>query len=224
MREFEALSPAIRDYRLLLDRGYPVKATLKLVGDRYRLAREARTILFRGIADGRKSGLIQERIITALPEEPSLAVDVYNVLYTLVNYRKGRPLFIATDGLLRDAGGLHGRIPDGGALDEALRLLTAALAALKPSRLALYLDAPVSGSGDLASQLRRLCRGAGIAGNLTVEALPSADPAVRSWAGTACITADSAIALKAASPTFDLARRILEDTWGASFPSLALFL
>ena len=36
---------AALDYRLLLDRGYPVNATLKLVGDRYRLDRTDRIVL-----------------------------------------------------------------------------------------------------------------------------------------------------------------------------------
>ncbi|MBN2875464.1 MAG: DUF434 domain-containing protein, partial [Spirochaetales bacterium] len=43
------LIEAIRDYRSLLDRGYPAQATIKLVGDRYRLPREGRVVLFRGV-------------------------------------------------------------------------------------------------------------------------------------------------------------------------------
>jgi len=33
----------------------------------------------------------------------------YKVLFTLANYRAGRPLFIGSDGSLRDAGGSLGR-------------------------------------------------------------------------------------------------------------------
>jgi hypothetical protein len=50
-----SLLAAARDYRWLLDRGYPQSASLKLVGDRYRLERDERLVLFRGVFAGAAS-------------------------------------------------------------------------------------------------------------------------------------------------------------------------
>ena len=41
---------ACKDYAYLINRNYPERGTLKLVGDRYRLTRDQRTILYRGIS------------------------------------------------------------------------------------------------------------------------------------------------------------------------------
>lgn len=86
-----ALKAAIGDYRLLLDRGYPVTATIKLVGDRYRLDRSERFILFRGVLDEASSAFIRGKILVTLAPESEIGVDGYNVLFTLINYRRGHP-------------------------------------------------------------------------------------------------------------------------------------
>jgi len=220
------LRSAVRDYRLLLDRGYPSAASLKLVGDRYALDKEARMVLFRGILSESLSTAIASRVVRALPAGARLAVDGYNVLFTLLNYRRGHPLFIATDGLLRDAGGSHGRIPDEGLFLECAAATVERLAELGISEAEVYLDAPVSGSGAHAAALRDLLARAGVAGRVDLAA--SADPPVRDFqggftAGNAAgyaATSDSAIAASALSPVFDLARDILEARYGAVFPDL----
>lgn len=219
---------AARDYRLLLDRGYPSAAGLKLVGDRYALDKAARTVLFRGILPESLSSAIAARIVRGLPPGARLAVDGYNVLFTLSNYRRGHPLFIGTDGLVRDAGGAHGRIQDQGLFLECARAATERLADLEVAYAELYLDAPVSGSGAHAAALRDLLARAGVPGR--VELAASADPPVRDFEGGVeagqaegfAATSDSAVAVSARSPVFDLARDILEARYGASFPDLGV--
>ena len=90
-----ALIAAMGDYSLLLNR-LPVTTTIKLVGDRYRLDRAERLILFRGALDGASSAIIKKKTLKALPPESDLGVDGYNVLFTLINYKRGHPLFIGT--------------------------------------------------------------------------------------------------------------------------------
>jgi hypothetical protein len=214
---------AAADYRLLLDRKYPVKATLKLVGDRYRLNKVERNILFRGILDSETSKLIASRIITVLPDKAALAVDGHNVLFTLINYRKGRRLFIGTDGLLRDAGGAHGRLPAGTDFSEVLSLFCSTLVNLDLSKAVIYLDAPVSGSGLLAARLRSTFSGLAEAPSVIVETVPSADPFVRNFRGNAVASSDSAVARSSAAPVFDLARMILTDSYGVEFMEMARF-
>ena len=49
------ITAAAHDYRWLLDRGYPDQGALKLVGDRYRLSRTGRAVLYRGVFSARDS-------------------------------------------------------------------------------------------------------------------------------------------------------------------------
>jgi hypothetical protein len=212
------LREAVRDYRGLLDRGYPVQASIKLVGDRYRLDREGRIVLFRGVHGRDMSERIARRIVTGLPERALLGLDGYNVLFTLANYRAGHPLFVGTDGLLRDAGGAHGRFPGRAAFDEALALVVSRLAELDLAGAAFYLDAPVSSSGDHASAIRMACEAAGIPA--TVEVAASADPLVREYAGDAVATADSTVAIASRAQVIDLARDVLERRFAARFVDL----
>ncbi len=206
---------AALDYRLLLDRGYPVNATLKLVGDRYRLDRTDRIVLFRGVLPSASSSAIATKTAGSFPAGSALCVDGYNILFTVINYRRGHPLFVGTDGLLRDAGGAHGRIERHEDLEEAAGLLADMLAALAPSRVAVFLDAPVSGSGRHAAALRDALAAGGV--TASVELVPSSDPAVRDFEGGYAATADSAVAIVSRSPVYDLARAILVNRYGASF-------
>lgn len=216
----ETLRAAILDYRHLLDRGYPVSATIKLVGDRYRLDRSARMILFRGVLDAETSATIAARLVSRLPWMASLCVDGYNVLFTLANYRSGHPLFVGTDGLLRDAGGAHGRFASASSFGEALQAFADYLPSLEPERVVCYLDAPVSASHEHAAAMRRACGDAGIA--VDVRVVASADPCVIAFDGDAVATSDSVIALRARAGLFDMARNILEQRYEASFSDLRM--
>ena len=214
----ETLRAAILDYRHLLDRGYPVQATIKLVGDRYRLDRSARMILFRGVLDAKTSEMIAARLVSGLPRKASLCVDGYNVLFTLANYRSGHPLFVGTDGLLRDAGGAHGRFASASSFGEALQAFIDYLPSLDPQRVVCYLDAPVSTSHDHAAAMRQDCGRVGVV--VDVRVVQSADPCVIAFEGDAVATSDSVIALASRSPVYDLARDVLERRFGARFSDL----
>ncbi|MGZ3514587.1 MAG: DUF434 domain-containing protein, partial [Thermodesulfobacteriota bacterium] len=47
--KFKDLQKAARDFRFLLNRGYPRKAALELVGNRYGLTSDERHLLHRGV-------------------------------------------------------------------------------------------------------------------------------------------------------------------------------
>lgn len=212
------LRSAIIDYRHLLDRGYPVQATIKLVGDRYRLDAGARIILFRGILEQRTSAAIASRLVKVLPRRAELCIDGYNVLFTLASFRAGHPLFIGSDGLLRDAGGAHGRFASTAVFDEALASMVEYLASLDLGNATFYLDAPVSTSHDHAASIRKQCASGGVPALVRVVA--SADPCVIGFEGDAVASSDSVIALRARTSVFDLARNILEQRFGATIPDL----
>ncbi|AEJ20285.1 DUF434 domain-containing protein [Gracilinema caldarium] len=217
-----ALIAAIRDYSLLLNKGYPVTATIKLVGDRYRLDRTERLILFRGVLDETTSRHIKSKTLGVLPPKSVLGVDGYNVLFTLINYKRGHPLFIGTDGLLRDAGGAHGRFEREEDLLFAVELLSRYLTRLKPKYINLFLDAPVSHSGEHRELLDIVCSRFGLAA--AIETVQNADLPLQDFAGTAVASSDSTVALKSHSPVFDLARYILEQKYQQQFIALALYI
>ncbi|MFH2115081.1 MAG: DUF434 domain-containing protein [Spirochaetota bacterium] len=218
----DSLPAAARDYRLLLDRGYPVAATLKLVGDRHRLDKKERNILFRGVLNQVTSATIAARLVSAPDPGFSLALDGYNVLFTLINYRRGHPLFLSTDGLVRDAGGAYGRISHSADFGEALELLVPMLASLVPSLTTVYLDAPVSGSGGHASAIREVLAKAGLP--CQVQVVPSADPPLIAFDGQLVATSDSVIAARAQARVYDLARATLEYRYGVEFMDLRSWL
>ncbi len=203
---------ACRDYAWLMNRHYPERGAIKLVGDRYRLTRDQRTVLYRGISSGerstiRKSWLVQET------KGLALAVDGYNVLFSLLNYRLGRFTFIATDNLLRDAGSLHGRLRDQNTFRECVALLMDFLVTLQPASVDIFLDSPVSHSEKHAQVVRDMLEQCHLAGNCQV--IRSADFALKHMPYDVLATSDTAIIEKAARPVIDLPRMILEKHYQA---------
>ncbi|MCD4735808.1 MAG: DUF434 domain-containing protein [Bacteroidales bacterium] len=104
-----SLQQAIFDYKYLLSKNYPPKSSQKLIGDRYKLSGAERAILYRGmtttkIAQKRRS----KKIETDSLKGKTILIDTLNQLFTLSAYLLGKPVFISTDGFLRDALELHG--------------------------------------------------------------------------------------------------------------------
>jgi hypothetical protein len=54
----ESFLPACRGYAYLVNRNYPERGAVKMVGDRYRLTGDQRTVLYRGYIS-RFSGIAQ---------------------------------------------------------------------------------------------------------------------------------------------------------------------
>lgn len=123
------LFKAKKDYIFLLNKNYPEKSTLELVGNRYKLNSYERDILKRGVKSNlenrkRKFKIIKTNFyfkflcikifllsilsifIKKLKENSlvkyAISVDGWNVVITLDNYYKGKPVFISTDGVIRD--------------------------------------------------------------------------------------------------------------------------
>lgn len=213
---------AAKDYLMLLDKGYPVSASLKLVGDRYRLDKPGRIVLFRGILPSSLSAGNASRRLETLKPRSGIAVDGYNVLFTLLNYMRGHPVFISTDRLLRDAGGAHGRIADQGQFRNMSERLARNLVEIQVAEVSIFLDSPVPGSGLHAQDLREDLAAAGVRG--IVEVVPSADYYVQSWRGDAIATSDSAIVARSPIPVFDLAKWILMREFDAEFADLSALI
>ena len=209
---------ACRDYAYLMNRQYPERGAIKLVGDRYRLTRDQRTVLYRGISSCERSALRSSWVVQEIKGH-TLAVDGYNVLFSLLNYRLGRFTFISTDNLLRDAGSLHGRLRDQKTFRECVALLMDFLVTLQPSSVDVFLDSPVSHSEKHAQVIREMLEKCHLRGSCQV--IRSADFALKHFPYEVLATSDTVIIEMAARPVIDLPRMILEKHYKADLIRIA---
>jgi len=211
---------AIEAYRYLKNRGYPDKAALKLVSDHHRLNSVLRNCLFRAIfaypdCENRKAKLIAAGDV----EGHVLGVDWYNVLITVESYLKGFPVFISDDGLVRDSSGIHGSYKPGKITERGIGEILTLITVLQPSQVELFLDSPISFSGDMAEELRsRLSRTLSV--SYSVSVIPSADYPLKSFDGIVATSDSSIIDREQVQQVFDLARHVLETSFGTQIPAV----
>ena len=206
---------ACATYRLLRERGYPEKATLKLVGDRHRLSRVQRNCLFRGVIVEEIAARRKVKLVALQAASGQLvALDWYNVLITVESYLKGETLFLADDGVVRDASATHGSYRTGALTPRALQEIMAMITRLSPSRVEAYLDLPIAFSARMAEELRVRLAGLPCAAEVTLA--PSADFPLKASAGIVA-SSDSAV-LDGCVRAIDLARAVLEERFGFSPP------
>ncbi len=157
------VQPAAKDFRYLLNRGYPREASLTLVGNRYDLDADARQILHRGVfadevAAARRAKLWELADLAGQP----LAVDGHNVLITLESALKGLTLVAADDGFIRDVAQLSRAYRDSPVTRQALALLAMYISNHHPGPLTILYDAPMKRSGELAGQTREIFTAQGL--------------------------------------------------------------
>ena len=201
---------AANDYFFLLNRGYPEKAGLKLVGDRHRLSGNQRNCLYRGItskvmASQRKSKLIQDI------KNQILHVDGYNVIFTIMNYLLGKTLFIANDGLLRDSGESYGKIENEKIFSRASELALGYLSDNRPGRLTIYLDSTVKNFKTHSKLLEKALTDHRISGKIL--SLKHADSGLKEIKDGIMATSDSEIIDSTSIKVVDAARQTLEMTF-----------
>ncbi len=212
-----SFAEALRDYRYLRNRGFPEKAALKLVADRWRLAAVERNCLFRAVFPEDHCRLRRAKLVG--PQAvggQALGVDWYNVLITVESYLKGYPVFLADDGLLRDSSGVHGSYRPGKVTEAARGKILETVASLAPARLELFLDSPISFSGAMAEQLRREAP----ACPCEVTVSPSADYPLKSFPGVVATSDSSIIEREGVREVLDLARHVLEFSYQAEIPAV----
>ena len=207
---------AVKDYRYLKNRAFPDKASLKLVGDRYELTKIQRNMLFRGVV--RRSDSIQR--LGKLVERDQfrqypLAIDWYNVLITIESYLKGLPVFLADDGVLRDAAGMHGSYRMGKVTEQAFDVVIRSLGELKAVRFDFFLDSPIAFSGEMATWIRR--RTAEL-GQAEVRVVPSPDYYLKAYEGI--VASSDSVIMDNAVHLFDLPRLALEFGFDFRAPDL----
>ncbi len=208
---------ACNEFKYLRERGYPEKASLKLVGDRHALSRVQRNCMFRGIIVDHRAEQRKKKIAApAGIAGACLGVDWYNVLITVESYRRGVVLFVSDDGIVRDSAATHGSYRRTALTERALGEIVAAIAALAPLRVDAFLDAPIAFSALMADDVRARFSAASCAAGVALA--HSADFPLKGYEGT--VASSDSVVLDSARRIFDLPRFVLERSYGFTPPLL----
>jgi hypothetical protein len=169
----QQLHEAAIDFRYLLNRAYPRKPSLELVGNHYQLTFDERHLLHRGVfSDGDARKRLKKKVSPQEISGQELAIDGYNVVITIEAALSGRPLVFGDDGFLRDISGLSGNFRRTRRTEESLRLIFAFLTERKPRRTMFLFDSPISNSGTLAQEVRRYLQEMDIPGDAKAVRVP----------------------------------------------------
>jgi hypothetical protein len=167
------LQKAAEDFRYLLNRAYPRKASLELVGNRCQLTSDQRHLLHRGVfSDIDSKGRQKKKISPNQIRGYDLVIDGHNVLITIEAGLSGRPLIIADDGFVRDISGLSGSFQKTAKTAAALQLLLDLLKRVKPRQTLFLFDSPISRSGELAQEVRECLKRENLPGDAMAVRVP----------------------------------------------------
>jgi hypothetical protein len=173
MLKSKNLQMAAEDFRYLLNRGYPRKAALELVGNRYQLTADQRHLLHRGIfSDADSESRRKRKISIERIRNKDFVIDGYNVIITIEAGLSGRPLILGDDGFIRDISGLSGNFKKTERTEEALQLILDVLKRVKPRQTLFLFDAPISNSGKLAQEVRALLKKENLLGDARAVKVP----------------------------------------------------
>jgi hypothetical protein len=201
---------AVADYRFLKNRRYPDKAALKLVGDRYRLSATGRNCLLRGVVTDRLSrARLAKKISGSKAKGRALGIDWFNVLITLESYLKGAVLFLADDGVLRDSSAVHGSYRPGSRTPQAINLMWRALVDLRPRRVDVFIDSPISHSKEMCDRLAATRGAAGGPFPCSFTLVKSADYPLKAYPDV--VASSDSVILDHCPAFVDLARLALES-------------
>jgi len=171
--EFQGLQEAAEDFRYLLNHGYPRKAALELVGNRYGLTFDGRHLLHRGVfSDSDSKSRRNKRIAIKEALNKDLAIDGHNVLITIEAGISGRPLILGDDGFMRDISGLSGRFKKTKTTEEVIQLIIDTIKKMKPRKTLFLFDAPISMSGKLAQEVRSHLKRENLPGDAVAVKVP----------------------------------------------------
>jgi len=170
---FKELQEAAEDFRYLLNRGYPRKAALELVGNRYGLTSDERHLLHRGIfSDADSKSRRKSKIPIGKVRNRDLAIDGYNILITIETGLSDRPLILGDDGFIRDISGLSGNFKKTEKTEEAFQLILDIVKRVKPLKTLFLFDSPISMSGELAQEVRSLLKKESLLGDAKAVKVP----------------------------------------------------
>ncbi|MDT7889604.1 MAG: DUF434 domain-containing protein [Desulfurococcales archaeon] len=215
IRGSSRLIEAAKDYKYLLNRGYPATSSLNLVVARYQMSRRERSLLLRCVHRDEYSEKILRSIVTKNNLSGSnLLIDLLNVSTTLIAFLEGECLYKCDDGLIRDLGGSRYWKGKKERALEAINMIKEHLATAKPAKIYLVLDRLAPMSSYILKQAMEIFRSS----NFDVEGILSerADREIielsKNLRDITCIVATSdSLILEKADHIYDLAGEIISS-------------
>jgi hypothetical protein len=184
------LNQAVADLSWLLTRGYPDDASLRIVGDRYRLEeRQRRAVQRASCPDEALARRAKARCGPGDLRGRRLLIDGYNLLITIESALSGGILLDCRDGAWRDIASVHGTYRSVEETLPALTLIGQSLQGLGPAEVRWLLDSPISNSGRLRSIMRELAQAQGFGWQVELAANP--DKALAAEEEAIAISSDS---------------------------------
>ncbi|MRX68739.1 hypothetical protein SAMN06265349_103282 [Flavobacterium resistens] len=151
------LKEAVTDLSYFLSRGYGEKATLALVGNRYRLnSRQQQAV--RGMSasqnqiENRKAKEIQSQEL----EGKEIAIDGFNALILLESILSNAYVFKGQDGFIRDLSSVHGTYKRVKQTSQAIEIIADFYQKEKVKTIHWFFDKPVSNSGRLKKMIEEV--------------------------------------------------------------------
>lgn len=189
----------------LLDRAYPLLASLALVGNRHALDARAREALRRSVCTAQERDARRARQVAwESLRDASVDLDGFNLIVTLQSAMTGATLLAGRDGATRDLAGMRGSFRVTDETERALAWVQRAIVAVRPAAVRVWLDAPVSNSGRLRARWEAHAADGDVATEVTLVA--DADAAMK---GCAVAVSSDARVIDEAARWSDLAGWIL---------------
>jgi hypothetical protein len=171
------LKEASRYLLMLASMGFSRDQSLRIVSEKFSLRKEDILLLKRVIRwpdESLRNAL--KKIPPFLAGGRSISVDGLNVLVTVEEILSGKPVYLSTDGFIRDARAAYSSYRPGNMTDEAIREVIRELVEIGAGYVEIIFDSPHPGSGKLASMVRDIMSEMGV--DWSCRAEKDADSAV----------------------------------------------
>ena len=208
---------AFKDYFFLMNKSYPDKGSVKFVGDRYGLSGSDRSMLYRGVHAEPQNAIRRKKLISesGFSGQP-LHIDSFNVLLSIISYLEGKPVYLSTDGLLRDASEWHGNSLKPVSVKQTLDILFDYLKEKKGfGHLNFYIDQPLRESARVLEMISEKIEDLGLEGS--ANRFSYSDDMLQLIRDGYLATSDSRIIDRSSQPVFDLAKAVLEYKFNPRF-------
>ena len=171
--EQEKLLMALDDMHYLLTKDYPPRATLALVGNRYRL-RQRQILALQGMACSADDMVCRgdKEVAAADIDGKTVYLDGFNVLIVMETLLSGGFVFRGLDGCYRDISSVHGSYKRVRQTENVLVTIGDALQKLGVAQVTWIFDAPISNSGRLKTLCYEIATRHGFAWNIYLDNAP----------------------------------------------------
>ncbi|MBL0738183.1 DUF434 domain-containing protein [Flavobacterium sp. GN10] len=151
------LKEAVTDLSYFLSRGYGEKATLALVGNRYRLnSRQQQAVRGMSASQSQIEDRQSKEIQSSDLEGKEIAIDGFNALILLESILSNAYVFKGQDGFIRDLSSVHGTYKRVQQTSQAIEMIADFYKKEKIKTMYWFFDKPVSNSGRLKKMIEEI--------------------------------------------------------------------